>query len=62
MEGELHVDDYSVKGTIFQLYEKLYRENFIFRPFLEEISYSSVNQEDAGRWKKRFPRKKSGSP
>ena len=62
VEGDLHVDDSSIKGAIVQFYEKLYHENFIFRPFLEEISYSSVNQEDAGRWKKRFPRKKSGSP
>jgi len=54
VEGDLHVDDSSIKGAIVQFYEKLYHENFSSRPFLEEISYSSISLEDAGKLKKEF--------
>jgi len=54
VEGDLHVDDSSVKGAIVKFYEKLYHENFSCRPFLEGISCSSISLEDAGELKKEF--------
>jgi len=57
VEGELHVDDSSVKGAILQFYEKLYHENFTSRPFLARISYSSINLEDVGELEKEFSEK-----
>jgi len=46
-EVKLHVDDSSVKSAIVHFYEELYHENFPSRPFLEGISYSTINLEDA---------------
>ena len=43
MEHELHVDESSMKSAIVQFYEKLYHENFPFRPLLERISDSTTN-------------------
>jgi len=57
VEGELHVDDSSVKGEIV-----LYLENFPFGPFLQGISYNSVPLEDAWELEKSFLRRKFGRP
>jgi len=54
VEGDLHVDDSSLKGAIVQFYEKLYHENSSYRSFLEGISYSSISLEDARELKKEF--------
>jgi len=54
VEGELHGDVSSVKGAIVQFYEKLYHEDVSSRPFLEGISYSSIDLEDASELVKEF--------
>jgi len=43
-----------VKGAIVQFYEKLYHEDVSSRPFLEDISYSSIDLEDALELVKEF--------
>jgi len=54
VEGELHVDDSSVKGTIVHFYEKPYHENFPSGPLLKGISYASISLEDAWELEKDF--------
>jgi len=54
VEGELHVDDSSMKDAIVHFYEQLYHENFPSRPFLEGISYSTINLEDVWELEKEF--------
>ena len=43
VEHELHADESSMKSAIVQFYEKLYHENFPFKPLLERISDSTTN-------------------
>ena len=54
VEGELHSDASSVKDAILQLYEKLYHEEVSSRPFLEGLSYDSIDEEDASELVKEF--------
>ena len=55
VEGELHGYASSMKGAIVQFYEKLYHEDVSSRPFLEGISYGSIDLEDAWELEKEFP-------
>ena len=54
VEGELHGDASSAKDAIVLFYEKLYHEDASSRPFLEGISYNSIDEEDALELVKEF--------
>ena len=54
VEGELQVNDSSMKGAIVHFYKKLYHENFQSSPFLEGTSHRSISLEDAIELEKDF--------